>query len=148
MKTTLTKEQYNALNKKKSKYGSIKTSADGYTFDSIAEYKRYLQLRTMYQAGELLFLGVHTRFPIVINTHPICVYESDFNYIRKGEVFAVVEDVKAVRTKEFILKKKLMLAVLGLEVTEINVLKKRKRDDNIKFEQNNARQKRTTKTRT
>lgn len=47
-----------------------------------------------------------------------CEYVADFVYRdRQGRL--VVEDVKGVRTKEYIIKKKLMLWVYGIEVKEV-----------------------------
>lgn len=45
-----------------------------------------------------------------------CVYRADFVYIRDGKL--VVEDCKGFRTKEYIIKRKLMLWVHGIEIYE------------------------------
>ena len=47
-----------------------------------------------------------------------CAYVADFTYTdtRTGE--HIVEDVKGHRTPEYIIKKKLMLHLYGIEVTE------------------------------
>ena len=48
-----------------------------------------------------------------------CVYVADFQYIntRTGEL--VVEDTKGVRTKDYIIKRKLMLSVHSIKIKEI-----------------------------
>lgn len=65
-------------------------------------------------------LSTQTRWPIIVNGMQVCVYISDFDYVLpSGEV--VVEDVKSEPTKTPIyrLKKKLMLACYGIQITEI-----------------------------
>lgn len=47
-----------------------------------------------------------------------CSYYADFVY-RDKEGNLVVEDTKGVRTSEYRLKKKLMLQVHGIQITEI-----------------------------
>ena len=44
-------------------------------------------------------------------------YIADFRYIQDGEI--IVEDVKGFITKEFIIKRKLMLYRYGIQVREI-----------------------------
>ena len=44
-------------------------------------------------------------------------YIADFVYYRDGEY--VVEDAKGVRTKEYIIKRKLMLYVHGIKIKEV-----------------------------
>lgn len=46
-----------------------------------------------------------------------CSYKADFVYTEGGET--VVEDVKGYRTKEYIIKRKLMLHVYGIRIREI-----------------------------
>lgn len=104
--------------KKPSKYRNKKVRADGYTFDSKAEHKRYEQLVLLERAKLITELGIHVRFPIVVNGQKVCVYESDFVYFDAGGK-QIVEDVKGVRTALYQLKKKLMRAALGIEISEI-----------------------------
>lgn len=103
---------------KPSKYRNEKVKADGYTFDSKAEHRRYEDLVLLERAKLITELGVHVRFPIVLNGRQVCVYESDFVYLDAGGK-QIVEDVKGVRTPVYVLKKRLMRAVLGIEITEI-----------------------------
>ena len=48
-----------------------------------------------------------------------CAYIADFKYqdAHTGEL--VVEDTKGVRTKDYIIKRKLMLSVYGIKISEI-----------------------------
>ena len=48
---------------------------------------------------------------------PICKYEADFSYKRRRRF--VVEDVKGKRTDAYLLKRRLMLAVHKVTITEI-----------------------------
>lgn len=109
--------------RKESKYRNRKVRLDGYVFDSKKESERYLQLCAMQRQGLIRELSVHPRFQISVNNEPVCSYQADFSYlkVKNGEKFDfVVEDVKskATKTDVYRLKKKLMKAVLGIEVKE------------------------------
>lgn len=104
--------------RRRNKYNAKKTIVDGIKFDSKMEAERYAELKLMQKAGQIVGLEVHPRYPIFIGKHHICVYEADFSYIDPLAKM-IVEDVKGVRTALFILKKKLMLAIHGIEVEEI-----------------------------
>jgi hypothetical protein len=127
------------------KYNAVKVKEDGYTFDSKQEHKRYCELRLLERAKQIGNLEVHPRFDIEINGSKICTYEADFGYrLLHGAFFGkarVIEDVKAIATPVYRIKKKLMKAVHGIDITEINVLKRNKRDDNAKIEENSIRRK-------
>lgn len=125
----LTIEQYNALNKKTSKYGNTRLREDGCKFDSVAEHKRYKELKLLVNAGDIVDLVVHKRYKLEINGEHFCYYVADFTYwVKKSHDWVeVVEDVKAVRTEAYQLKKKAMWLALQLKIVEINVLKKPKR---------------------
>jgi len=47
-----------------------------------------------------------------------CSYYADFDYIEKDGTH-VVEDVKGMKTKEYIIKRKLMLYIHGIRIREI-----------------------------
>lgn len=107
------------LQSKPSKYRNEKVRADGYTFDSKAEHKRYEELVLLERAKLITELGIHVRFPIVVNGQQVCVYEADFVYRDAGGKH-IVEDTKGARTRLYQLKKKLMRVVLGIDITEIS----------------------------
>lgn len=109
--------------RKKPKYLNKKVRLDGYVFDSKKECERYLQLFAMQKQGLIRELSVHPKFQINVNNQPVCTYQADFSYLmaKNGDKFDfVVEDVKSKATKTdlYRLKKKLMRAVLGIEVKE------------------------------
>jgi hypothetical protein len=96
---------------------------DGFTFDSGREVDRYLQLLMRQKMGEISGLKVHPRFQLKVNEGKVCTYVADFEYWVchsdiKGSCM-VVEDAKGKRTRDYIIKKKLMLAVHGIEIKEV-----------------------------
>jgi len=102
---------------RRTKFNSVPTVVDGLRFDSKREARRYTELVLQPSFGNL---RTQTRWPIVVNGALVCHYVSDFDYVLpSGEV--VVEDVKSEPTKTPIyrLKKKLMLACYGIQITEI-----------------------------
>lgn len=104
---------------KANKYGATKVSDDGYTFDSKAEWMRYRELKLMQAARKICGLKVHPAWEIAVNEQKICRYTADFEYFQDG--FPVVEDVKSDPTRkkrDYILTKKLMLAVHGIRIKE------------------------------
>ena len=103
--------------KLRSKYRNEPTEVDGHRFASLAEARRYMDLKRLQDAGEISQLRLQPRYPIVINGIPVCVYVADFSYI--GSTGIVVEDVKGVRTAVYRLKNKLMRAVHGIDITEV-----------------------------
>jgi hypothetical protein len=129
MSEELTAEEYNALAKKPgvSKYRNKYPQEDGYTFDSLAEHRRYRELKLLTRSGHIRNLAVHRRFPLRVNGVDVGTYESDFTYeIREQtptdhRLVFVVEDVKGVRTQVYLLKKRLMKALYGVDVVEIEV---------------------------
>lgn len=103
------------------KYHAKRTPLDGFIFDSIAEAHRYSELKLAERAGEIRWLRVHPRFPIVINGVKVCAYIGDFSYKDKDGV-DVLEDVKSDWTRTlpvYRLKRKLMKAVYGIEILEV-----------------------------
>lgn len=100
----------------RSKYGARKVKADGHTFDSAAEYRRYLMLRDDERRGKISRLQVHPRFELWQpftdrwgRKHAAICYEADFRFTTAGR--DTVEDVKGVKTAVYQLKKKLFLAL-------------------------------------
>lgn len=107
----------------KSKHRNIKTEIDGIVFDSKLEATRYSDLRLMEKAGAISDLALQVPFEIVINDQLICKYVADFVYNDKDGK-QVVEDAKGQLTQVYRLKKKLMRAVLGIEIVEVFAGKK------------------------
>ena len=108
-----------------SKYNSKKTVVDGQTFDSKKEANRYQELVLLEKAGVIKNLSRQVKFVLIPSQRDEsgkviereCSYKADFVYTDGGET--VVEDVKGYRTKEYIIKRKLMLHVHGIRIREI-----------------------------
>lgn len=100
-----------------SKYKNVKCTADGFKFDSKAERERYYELKILQMANEIRDLRLQVKFPIEVAGKKICNYIADFTYYDKGGNY-VVEDKKGVRTGIYSIKKKLMKAVMGIEIQE------------------------------
>ncbi|OZI39018.1 hypothetical protein CEG14_05640 [Bordetella genomosp. 1] len=106
------------------KYSNKKTVVDGRTFDSKREAARYLQLRAMERAGAISSLVLQPSFELIPRQRkadgkierPV-VYIADFAYQEAGE--RVIEDVKGMRTRDYIIKRKLMLERHGITVREV-----------------------------
>ena len=83
--------------KKKNKMGAVKVKADGFTFDSKAEYERYLILKTLLHYGTISDLQIHRRFDCHVNGKLLFFYKVDFTYVdRNGQERA--EEVKGMWT--------------------------------------------------
>lgn len=113
------------------KYGNRKTVRNGITFDSQKEAARYDALMLLLAAGEIKDLRLQPEFTLQeAFTTPdgervrAVRYRADFLYKRRVKEGVdtrwerVVEDVKGFRTKDYELKRKLMLG-LGIKVTEL-----------------------------
>jgi hypothetical protein len=107
-----------------SKYGNRKTTLDGVTYDSAREARRGAELRLLERAGLISDLCAQVQYELIpsqringkIVERPV-KYVADFVYTENGKT--VVEDVKGLRTKEYIIKRKLMLYKYGIRVREV-----------------------------
>lgn len=105
-----------------SKYHARKTTVDGIQFDSAKEAKRYTKLRDMEKAGEIHGLLLQVPFEILPSFECDGVkyrgmrYIADFVYYRDGK--QVVEDTKGAKTREYIIKKKLMAYLNHINIEE------------------------------
>ena len=103
---------------RRNKYFAKKATQDGYRFDSLAEHKRYGELRLLEKAGEIKKLEVHPAYSIDWGGEEdkhICTVILDFRYLDKvgGEH---IEDVKGVSTAVSSLKRRLVEAARGIKV--------------------------------
>lgn len=101
---------------KPNKYSAIKTEVDGIIFDSKREATRYQDLRYRQAAGEISDLKLQVSYPLVVNGVKIATYRADFEYL-EGEQ-KITEDAKGCKTPTYRIKKKLMLAIYGIEIRE------------------------------
>ena len=102
------------------KYYNIKTTtSDGITHDSRKEANRWCELKLLERAGKIRLLQRQVKFELIPKQdgEREVTYVADFTYIENDKF--VVEDVKGKRTKEYIIKRKLMLWVHGIKIKEI-----------------------------
>jgi hypothetical protein len=100
---------------------------NGIRFDSMAEADRYKILRVMEKTGKISDLECHPRWEIIpaqkIEGHrsfQAAHYTADFKYFQDGKM--IVEDVKSEYTRQaedYKLRRKLMMLVHGIYVTEV-----------------------------
>ena len=106
------------------KYGNRRE--DG--FDSKKERARYNELILLQSAGKIHGLQRQVKFRLIdtqkVNGKVVerpCDYRADFTYWepdKNGISRFVVEDVKGHRTKDYIIKRKLMLKIYGYQIRE------------------------------
>lgn len=117
----------------RNKYKRKKTEVDGILFDSKKEAKRYSQLKTMEDLHLISNLRMQVPYELIPSQYEEyidekgrkkrrCIerpvkYYADFVYF-DGEN-EIVEDTKGMRTKDYIIKRKLMLYVHGIKIHEI-----------------------------
>ena len=95
------------------KYNAEKTTVDGIRFDSKAEAERYTVLRDMERHGVISDLRLQAPIELIpackVNgkTQRAIIYKADFVYQQNGQ--RIVEDVKGFETKEYKIKKKILL---------------------------------------
>lgn len=102
------------------KYHNVKY----YGFDSKREAQRYSQLKMLEDAGEIENLQTQVKFELIPSqrigrkvVERACHYIADFAYYEDGKM--VVEDTKGFRTKDYVIKRKLMLYRYGIQIREI-----------------------------
>ena len=107
-----------------SKYHSRKITVGGETFDSKKEYNRWTELALLQRAGQISDLKRQVKFELIPSqkiggrtAERACAYIADFVYTDNGKT--VVEDTKGFKTKEYIIKRKLMLYIHGIRIREV-----------------------------
>lgn len=116
---------------RRSKFNAQVTIVEGIRFHSKGEAARWLELQVLEREGTVRDLRRQVPFKLVVHGHHIAIYNADFVYYRRnelGEWEKIHEDHKGVRTADYQLKKKLMLAVWGIALLETgNVSKPRRK---------------------
>ncbi len=125
--------QYNRRNK----YGARKVTKNGLIYDSKKEARRAAFLETLEKAGAITDLRRQVKFVLIPTQREPdtvgprggrkpgkviereCSYVADFVYIDTKTGETVIEDTKGVRTKEYIIKRKLMLERFDIRIKEI-----------------------------
>lgn len=116
-----------------SKYRALKTTVEGITFDSALEAKRYKQLKLLEEAGAIKNLQLQPKFRLMDSfkyggkTIRAIDYIADFMYQEDGK--RIVEDVKGMRTKDYIIKSKLFIRKYILELECVHKFRELKRGD-------------------
>lgn len=106
------------------KYGNRKVERDGIVFDSVKECQRYCELKLMQRAGVISDLQLQVPYELIPTqridgklAEKALNYVADFVYKQNGQT--VVEDTKGMRTRDYIIKRKLMLYVHGIRIREV-----------------------------
>ena len=120
------------------KYGNKKITINGKEFDSRKEARRYSELLLLQKAGQITDLQTQVSFELIpaqyetierygkkgqrLKDGKRCIekavnYIADFVYTKNGKT--VVEDTKGFKTKDYILKRKLMLYIHGIRIKEV-----------------------------
>lgn len=95
------------------------------TFDSLAEARRWRDLSWLERGGVIKGLSRQVKYTLIPNQYDedgkllerSVTYIADFVYQEDGKL--VVEDVKGVKTPDYIIKRKLMLKVYGIRIREV-----------------------------
>lgn len=98
-----------------------KSEAKPDLFDSKEELSRWHILKQQEKLGLIRNLQRQVEFKLQVNGILICTYKADFVYEEKGlhQWISIVEDKKggnATITKDFLIKKKLMKALFGIDI--------------------------------
>ena len=120
-----------------SKYHNRKVELQGEVFDSKKEAARYMELKALEKAGKISGLQRQKKFTLIPAQYEEgtvgprggkkkgkllereVAYYADFVYFDEEEKDFVIEDTKGVRTKEYIIKRKLLLWLNGYQIREI-----------------------------
>lgn len=118
MKEIMTAAEYREYiknpGKRKSKYNAQKTEADGITFDSKKEAKRYKELMLLHKSGEISKPILQYEFLLPGGVK----YRCDFLYFDYFSKAFIVEDAKGVRTDVFMIKAKQMKDIYNIKIKE------------------------------
>lgn len=121
---------------KSNKYNNRKIVVDGIVFDSAKEAHRYSELLVLLKAGEISDLKRQVKYTLIppqrepdtvgprggvrpgrLIEHEVS-YVADFVYKDK-DGNEIVEDTKGFRTKDYVIKRKLALYLLGIRIREV-----------------------------
>lgn len=120
------------------KYYNKKCTVNGIIFDSRKEARRYQELLLLERAGVIKSLQRQVKYVLIPAQYESferygkngqeltpgkkliereCAYVADFVYEEDGKT--VIEDTKGFKTKDFIIKRKLMLYTHGIRIREV-----------------------------
>ena len=115
----------NSINYKQSKYKNKKIVIDGHKFDSQKEGNYYLKLKVLKDLGQIKDLELQKvyelqpSFKLNNKTYRKITYKADFCYISVPDNKLHVVDVKGFKTKEYLLKKKMLAYKYNIEIEEV-----------------------------
>ena len=113
--------------KKQNKYKASRVIVDDIVFDSGREAKRYNELKLLEKEGYIKDLRRQVKYILIPAQKDEngkclereCSYYADFVYVDNDTGNEVVEDTKGMRTKDYIIKRKLMLYIHKIKIWEI-----------------------------
>lgn len=102
------------------------TAPDGEVFDSQREYQRWGVLKLLQRAGKISDLQRQVKYILIPTQRDQkgkvvereLSYVADFVYVDLDRGVKVVEDTKGFKTEAYKIKKKLMLWIHGIRITE------------------------------
>ena len=100
---------------RRNKYNARRTVIDNISFDSMAEARRYGELKILERAGEVSDIKVHPVFPVEVNGIQVCKVILDFTYTDKHGC-TVHEDTKGNDTAMSRLKRRMVEAAYSIDV--------------------------------
>ena len=122
------------------KYKNRKTmTSDGIVHDSSLEAARWCELKLLERAGKIRDLRRQVEYELIPSQYETyerygkngnrlkdgvklvekkCCYVADFVYVDTDTGKTVVEDTKGVKTKDYIIKRKMMLYVHNIKIKE------------------------------
>lgn len=126
------------MNGHKNKYHNKSVVYAGITFHSKKEARRYCELLLLVNGGYIKNLQRQVKYVLIPAQYEVverydkngkrlkdgkklvereCSYVADFVYEEDGKT--VVEDTKGMKTKDYIIKRKLMLYTHGIRIREV-----------------------------
>lgn len=111
---SMSAKSFRALAQPKNKFHAQKTTVNGVVYDSKKEAKRAVELQYLEKIGQIQDLRQQVEFVLqdgFVNNEGkkirAIVYVGDFCYTQDG--VKIIEDTKGFRTKEYSIKKKLLM---------------------------------------
>ncbi|MGI4775338.1 MAG: DUF1064 domain-containing protein [Janthinobacterium lividum] len=98
----------------KHKFNAVRCESDESKFASKKEHRRYLELKSLKQSGEVIFFLLQTPFHLPARVKYICDFQV---YWANGDI--TFEDVKGMKTQLYNLKKKQVEELYPIKITEI-----------------------------
>ena len=114
-----------SIDYKQNKYKNKKVIYDGITFDSKKEGAYYLKLKLLEEKGIIKDLQLQKEymlqesFKLNNKTYRKISYKADFEYFSTIDNKIHVVDTKGFKTKEYLLKKKMLAYKYGIELEEV-----------------------------